>query len=150
MSPSVTDELCILCRLVRRELPISLVYEDTEILALMDIQPVNPGHLLVIPKTHIPYLSGLDDRMTGRLMMVGRRLAAAIRRTSVRCEGINLFLADGEAAGQEIFHTHLHVFPRYRDDGFGLKFAERYFTRPHRSELDAVAGEVRAQLATRT
>ena len=79
-------------------------------------------------------------------MRVAHRLAAALRRSGVRCEGVNLFLADGEAATQEVFHVHLHVFPRFHGDGFGLTFGPDYTTRPPRSALDAVAAQIRAAL----
>jgi histidine triad (HIT) family protein len=74
---------------------------------------------------------------------MGMRVAAALRTCGVRCEGVNLFLADGEAAGQEVFHVHLHVFPRFAGDGFGLKFSPKYFVLPLRSELDNIAREIR-------
>jgi histidine triad (HIT) family protein len=66
-----------------------------------------------------------------------------LRSSGVTCEGVNLFLADGEAAGQEVFHVHLHVFPRYAGDGFGLKFGSAYAHLPDRSALDAVAQRIR-------
>ena len=73
---------------------------------------------------------------------MGMRVAAALRTCGVRCEGVNLFLADREAAGQEVFHAHLHVFPRFRGDGFGLKFSPNYFVFPLRAELDDIAREI--------
>jgi hypothetical protein len=74
------------------------------------------------------------------------RVAAALRTCGVRCEGVNLFLADGEAAGQEVFHAHLHVFPRYAGDGFGFKFSPNYFVLPPRAELDDIARGIRNAL----
>jgi histidine triad (HIT) family protein len=71
------------------------------------------------------------------------RVAAALRKCGVRCQGVNLFFADGEAAGQEIFHAHLHVFPRFAGDGFGLKFSPNYFVLPSRADLDEVADDIR-------
>jgi histidine triad (HIT) family protein len=70
---------------------------------------------------------------------MAQRLSEALRQTDLRCEGVNLFLADGEAAMQEIPHVHLHVFPRFRGDGFGLKFGEHYFHKPDRTQLDSAA-----------
>jgi histidine triad (HIT) family protein len=73
----------------------------------------------------------------------------ALRASGLPCEGVNLFLADGEAAMQEIFHVHLHVFPRFRGDGFGLKFSAEYYTRrPAREELDATAAKISAAFNT--
>jgi histidine triad (HIT) family protein len=112
---------CIFCQIVRGAAPASIVHEDEHTLAFMDIQPVTSGHLLVIPKQHAASLADLPPGSGGRLTEVAVSLAAALRRTDLRCEGVNLFLADGEAAGQEVFHVHLHVFPRYAGDGFGLR-----------------------------
>ncbi len=105
----------------------------------MDIQPVNPGHVLVVPNRHATFLADLDEDTAAHMFRVGQRLAAALRRSGVRCEAVNLFLADGEAAGQEVWHVHLHVIPRYRGDGFGLRFGPGYGARPPRPELDEVA-----------
>jgi histidine triad (HIT) family protein len=106
----------------------------------MDIQPVNAGHLLVVPVRHAAYLADNDSGIAADLMRVGHAAAAALRASGLPCEGVNFFLADGEAAMQEIFHVHLHVFPRFRGDGFGLRFSPEYYTRrPARAELDATA-----------
>jgi diadenosine tetraphosphate (Ap4A) HIT family hydrolase len=72
----------------------------------------------------------------------GRRAAAALRVSGLRCEGVNLFVADGEAAGQDVFHVHLHVIPRYEGDGFGLRFPPDYAVR-ERDELDEAAAAIR-------
>ena len=111
----------------------------------MDIRPVNPGHLLVVPIRHAPYLADLDGDTAGHMMRVAHRLAAGVRASGLRCEGVNLFLADGEAAMQEVFHAHLHVFPRYAGDGFGLRFGPEYITRK-RPELEEAAARIRAVL----
>jgi histidine triad (HIT) family protein len=137
--PTVDLETCIFCELVAGKRPISVIDETEDVLAFMDIQPVNPGHVLIIPKRHAPYLEDLDSRLGGDIFAMGMRVAAALRTCGVRCEGVNLFLADREAAGQEIFHAHLHVFPRFAGDGFGLKFSPNYFVLPPRAELDDIA-----------
>jgi histidine triad (HIT) family protein len=140
---------CIFCRILAGELPASFVYRDERCAAFMDIQPVNPGHLLVVPVRHAAYLADIDGRSAAELMRVGHAAAAALRASGLPCEGINLFLADGEAAMQEIFHVHLHVFPRFRGDGFGLKFSAEYYTRrPAREELDATAAKISAAFNT--
>ena len=77
------------------------------------------------------------------MLAMGMRVAAALRTCGVRCEGVNLFLADGKAAGQEIFHAHLHVFPRFETDGFALKFSPNYFVLPSRANIDGVAKDIR-------
>jgi histidine triad (HIT) family protein len=108
----------------------------------MDIEPVVRGHMLVVPRVHAPSLADLEPEDGAALFESSRLAAAALRASSLRCEGVNLLLADGEAAGQEIFHAHLHVIPRYPGDGFGFRLPPGYSVRP-RAELDDAAGALR-------
>jgi len=134
---------CVFCGILSGELPGSFVYQDDRRTALMDIQPVNAGHVLVIPNRHAASLDELDDSLASHMLSIARQVAARLRRGDVRCEGVNLLVADGEAAGQEVFHVHLHVIPRFAGDGFGFKFRSGYKNRPDRSELDALAARLR-------
>jgi histidine triad (HIT) family protein len=134
---------CIFCNIVRGVEPASVVYADKKIMAFLDAQPVNPGHVLVIPKAHAADLSELDEETGGHIFKIAMRVAAGLRRSGLRCEGINLHLADGEAAFQEVFHVHLHVIPRFRGDGFGLRLGPNYGYRPNRKELDVTASKIR-------
>ena len=84
-----------------------------------DDQPVTPGHVLVVPRHHEALLDDLDEELGAKVYRLAHRLSRALRRSGLRCEGVNLFLADGEAAFQEIPHVHLHVFPRYAGGSFG-------------------------------
>lgn len=140
------DKDCIFCKLLAGELAASFVHRDDLCSAFMDIQPVNPGHLLVVPNRHAACLADLKAEEGTGIFRVAQRLAAALRDSGVKCEGVNFFLADGEAAMQEVFHVHLHVFPRYNGDGFGLKFAPAYFQKPGRQELNEIAGKIRTAL----
>ena len=137
---------CIFCRIVNGTEAASVVYSDDVVLSFLDITPVNLGHLLVIPKVHVAQLSELDPEVGGRMFKVAMRVAGALRRSGVKCEGVNLFLADGEAAFQEVFHVHLHVIPRFSGDGFGLNLGPKYGTRPSRKELDEVAERIKAAM----
>ncbi len=137
---------CLFCRILAGELPATFVHRDEHCAAFMDIQPVNPGHLLVVPVRHATHLADLDTATASHMMAVAHRLAAALRTSGVRCEGVNFFLADGEAAMQEIMHVHLHVFPRFAGDGFGLRFAPSYHDKPPRAALDRTAQGIRAAL----
>lgn len=136
---------CVFCEIVAGTSPASVVYKDDLSLAMMTIGPVNPGHVLVLPKRHAAYLADLDEETGGHLFKVTMRVAAAIRRSGLRCEGINLFLADGEAAFQEIFHLHLHVFPRFRGDPFRLD--ADWSVKPARGELDQIAAQIKGAYA---
>ena len=129
---------CVFCRIIAGELEASVVHEDEQTLAFLDIQPLTPGHLLVVPRRHESSLAELDPFDGAQLFRVGQRAAAALRHSVLRCEGVNFFLADGAAAGQDVFHVHLHVFARFADDGFGLRLPPGYAIRP-REELDRAA-----------
>ncbi len=133
---------CIFCDIVEGSSPASIVFQDEICTVFMDIQPVNRGHMLVVPKEHSASLSELKPDIGAHLFKVAQHMAQAIRRSDVRCEGINIFMADGEAAGQDVFHVHLHVLPRYSGDNFGLQFGESYGQRPSREELDAIAKDI--------
>jgi histidine triad (HIT) family protein len=137
---------CIFCAILAGDQPASVVYQDDLCTAFMDARPVNPGHTLVVPNAHAASLAELDPETGGRMFRVAQRIAAALRRSTVRCEGVNLFLADGEVAMQSVFHVHLHVLPRYAGDGFGFRFGPSYFERPERAALDRVAEEIREAL----
>jgi diadenosine tetraphosphate (Ap4A) HIT family hydrolase len=97
------------------------VYRDDRVTGFLDIHPVTRGHLLVVPRRHAPDLASLDPQDAAAMMTAGLHLAGAVRRAGLGVEGINLHLADGAVAGQSVFHTHLHVIPRTRGDGFGFR-----------------------------
>jgi histidine triad (HIT) family protein len=128
---------CVFCQIISRDCAGSIFYEDDLVAGFLTIGPVTKGHAMVVPKEHVPYLSDLDEETGRHLFTVTQRTAEAIRRSGLVCEGINLFLADGEAAFQEVFHLHMHVFPRYKGDTFRLE--ADWSQKPPRSELDEVA-----------
>lgn len=134
---------CIFCRIVGGTIPASIIHHDDDIIAFMDIGPVNPGHLLVVPAAHAASLAELGPRDGEKMFGVAHRLAAAVRRSELRCEGINLFLADGAAAGQEVFHVHLHLVPRFRGDAVRFSWPR---TQPSREDLNTHAAAIRAAL----
>lgn len=136
-------EDCIFCRIVDNVTATSVVYSDERILAFMDVQPVNSGHVLVIPRGNASRLAELDEETGAQVFRVAMRVAQGLRRSELKVEGVNLHLADGEAAGQEVPHVHLHVIPRFRGDGFGIRFGPDYGFRPDRKELDAAALRIR-------
>jgi len=115
-----TDPDCIFCKIVAGEIPAATVADDDSVIAFMDINPVTSGHLLVVPKGHYPSLGSIPGEVASRMMETAQGLGEALRKSAIRTEGINLWLADGAAAGQEVFHAHLHVIPRWSGDGFRL------------------------------
>lgn len=136
------DPNCVFCAIVAGRAEASFVHRDETVVAFMDINPVTPGHLLVAPRQHLPALADLDQETATRMFTLATELAAAIRASDLRSEGINLFYADGKAAFQEVFHAHLHVFPRYAEDGFTID--ANWGTNPSRDDLDAIAVNIMA------
>ena len=134
---------CVFCAIVAGKAPASVVYEDNIVCSFLTIGPINPGHLLVIPKQHKPFLSDRDEETGMHLFKVTMQLAKALRHSGLRCEGINLFLADGEAAFQEVFHVHMHVLPRFQGDPF--KIDANWEIKPSRQELDEIAERIQRE-----
>ncbi len=134
---------CIFCKIAKGVAPASAVYSDGKVFAFLDIQPINPGHVMVIPKTHAKGLADLDPEVGGHIFKVAMLVADGLRKSGLKCEGVNLFLADGEAAFQDVFHVHLHVIPRFKGDSFGLQFSPSYGVRTERKELDRIAEQIR-------
>jgi histidine triad (HIT) family protein len=141
----MTDD-CIFCKITEGQTEASLLYSDEKVTAFLDIQPINPGHALVIPKLHAPQLADLAPESAGRIFKVAVRISQATRKSGIRCEGVNLHLADGAVAGQEVFHVHLHVIPRFKGDGFGLKFGPNYKIRPGRAALEETARQIKSSM----
>jgi histidine triad (HIT) family protein len=137
---------CIFCKIIANKLPSSNVYQDDLCTAFLDIRPINSGHVLVIPNEHSSFLSGLAPDTGAQMFRVGQRVVQALRSGVVQCDGVNLYLADGEAAGQDVFHVHLHVFPRFIGDGFRLHFGPTHGHQPPKDELDDIAARLRAAL----
>lgn len=108
-------EDCIFCKIVKGEIPSNKVYEDSKYLAFLDISPVNPGHSLVIPKAHFRNSLETPDKILLEILKIGKKIGKALQVNGA--EGINLSFNNESASGQIIFHTHLHVIPRFKDDG---------------------------------
>lgn len=107
---------CVFCKIIRGEIPSLKVYEDDRVFAFLDIQPVNVGHTLVVPKAHAENcLATADDDMAAIMRVVRRIGDAALRATGA--QGFNVGINCGEAAGQVVMHTHVHVMPRFEGDG---------------------------------
>ena len=141
MGLSGGDPACAFCGIVSGRMRASRVYEDDRVLSFMDIHPASRGDLLIIPKVHATGLEDIDEALMAHLFGVVRLLARALRRSGRPCEGVNLFLAGGEATGQTVFHLHVHVFPCTAEDRFRLevRWQER-----SRAALDNDAAHVRA------
>jgi len=138
---------CVFCQIVEGAAPASVVYADATLIAIMDIQPINPGHVLVIPRHHAGLLSELVPGEGVACFAVAENIAKALRESGLRCEGVNLFVADGEAAFQDVPHFHIHVIPRFVGDGFSLTFPPTYGEPVERTALDDSAARIRTALS---
>ncbi len=139
---------CIFCKIARHDAPAGVVVEDDAVIAFLDIWPINPGHTLVVPKRHATSLGEMPPTTGGRVFETAMAVAAALRRSGLRCEGVNFHLADGAAAGQEVSHVHLHVIPRFAGDGHRLRFGPGYGRVLNADERDATAAKLREALRT--
>lgn len=108
---------CLFCEIVAGEIPATKVYEDDHVLAFLDIRPVNPGHALVVPKKHSVDITEADDDDLARCIAVAKKIGAAILASGLG-DAFNIGINTKPAAGQVIFHTHIHVMPRKADDGY--------------------------------
>lgn len=109
-------ENCTFCKIINKELPAEVVFEDTETMAILDINPVNPGHLLVIPKTHHEDLLATPDELVGKLFANAKKLALPMMEAS-EATAFNIGVNNGHDAGQAVAHLHIHVMPRHHADG---------------------------------
>ncbi len=110
---------CIFCKIIAREIPAEIVYEDDLAFCFLDAHPLNGGHTLVIPKQHHQDIYALPNDTAGHLFQTATRLARAIKK-AVAADGINIGMNNEVAAGQAVFHAHIHVIPRYADDGYAM------------------------------
>jgi len=136
----------VFTRIFCGELPASFVHRDEQVAAFLDLQPLSPGHTLVVPVEEVASLSGIDPGLLAQVTALGQRVGLAIRAADPSVTGINWLLCDGSDAGQEVPHVHLHVIPRRKGDG--LRFTRRA-PRAERAELDRWAGQIGSALGSR-
>ncbi len=106
---------CIFCKIIKGEIPSAKVYEDDKVMAFLDIQPVNEGHTLVVPKRHHEDLFDLPEEFLSSGLGAIKKIATAVKK-AVDADGINIGMNNGRAAGQAVFHAHFHVIPRFKND----------------------------------
>jgi histidine triad (HIT) family protein len=136
------DENCIFCQIVAKQAPSSIIYEDATLMAFLDIRPLNMGHTLVIPKEHFVDIFDTPNKVLAAVHVVSKQLAAAVKKAT-NADGISIIQQSGKAAGQDIFHIHVHVVPRFEGQKLPsfheLKLIDRV-------ELDVMAAKIRAYM----
>lgn len=126
---------CIFCKIAAGEIPSRKIYEDKDLIAIMDLSPTSKGHSLIIPKEHYTNIYDIDEEIAGKVMKTAKKLATKMT-VALNCDGFNLLQNNGETAGQTMFHFHMHLIPRYKDaDNNMLKFTSVSFSD---EEMDSI------------
>jgi histidine triad (HIT) family protein len=136
---------CTFCDLIKGSAEVSMCHEDADSIAFMDIQPVNPGHVLVVPRAHYESLLDVPPEIGLHLFQVTMRLANAIRKVTGR-DDMNIVVNSGLAAGQDEPHYHVHIIPRRENDGFDIELPFNGSAMPDRTVLDAMAVQLIAAM----
>lgn len=130
---------CIFCKIAAGEIPSRKIYEDKDLIAIMDLNPTSKGHSLIIPKEHCTNIYDIDEDIAAKVMKTAKKLATKMT-VALNCDGFNLLQNNGETAGQTIFHFHMHLIPRYKDaDNNMLKFTSVSFSD---EEMDAIRDQI--------
>ncbi len=138
----MSEKTCIFCKIIRKEAPASILYEDDQILAFMDIRPVSEGHMLIIPKHHYVDIFDTPEEVLAATHKVSKKIAAAVKKAT-KADGISIVQQNGKAAGQDIFHLHVHVIPRFEGKKMP-RFEELGVV--DRETLERAAEKIRQQL----
>jgi histidine triad (HIT) family protein len=133
---------CVFCKIMAKQIPATVVHEDEHTLAFMDIGQVNPGHVLVALKKHAENIFALDEAQAAAVFRAAAKVARAIRG-AFEPQGLSVYQANGTAAGQTVFHLHIHLVPRYEGDGMALTWPVK---NPPREKLAEYAQKIRAKL----
>lgn len=131
-------EGCIFCKLANGEIPTRSIYEDEDFKVILDAAPATRGHALILPKEHADNLYQLPEETAGRAFVLAKKLAASMTE-KLGCQGFNIVQNNGEVAGQTVLHFHIHLIPRYADDGQSILWEQRHYS-------DEVMDEICGQL----
>ena len=115
------DENCIFCKIAAGEIPSATLYEDDDFRVILDIEPASKGHVLILPKEHYANLYELDDEIAAKVLVLAKKIVTKLSDI-LGCEGYNIVQNNGAAAGQSVFHYHMHLIPRYKDDTGDIKW----------------------------
>jgi hypothetical protein len=130
---------CIFCKIAAGEIPSRKIYEDKDLIAIMDLNPTSKGHSLIIPKEHCTNIYDIDEDIAAKVMKTAKKLATKMT-VALNCDGFNLLQNNGKTAGQTMFHFHMHLIPRYKDaDNNMLKFTSVSFSD---EEMDAIRNQI--------
>lgn len=132
------DNNCIFCKIANGEIPSRTLYEDEDFRVILDLGPATKGHALILPKEHAANLFELPEETAGKAMILAKKMATQMKE-KLQCDGFNLIQNNGEVAGQSVFHFHMHLIPRYENDGNPIQMKSGESTP---EELDAVKAQI--------
>ncbi len=133
---------CIFCSIANGEIPSATLYEDENFRVILDLGPATKGHALILPKQHYANLYEIPEELAAKAMLLAKKMATAMSR-ALSCDGFNLVQNNGEAAGQTVFHFHMHLIPRYQGDQAGVTWKPGELTEEAKQEiLDKVAQQL--------
>ena len=130
----MTDKDCIFCKIAGGNIPSSTVYEDEQFRVILDLSPATKGHALILPKQHYANIFEIDEHVLKDLIVLAKKVATAMKET-LNCDGVNIVQNNGEAAGQTVFHFHMHLIPRYKDDHAGVTWTPGTLTDEVKEEI---------------
>lgn len=131
-------------KIIAREIPAAIIYEDDQVISFLDIRPVNKGHALVVPKKKFVNVLDGDPDTLAHMMRIGQKVALAVKEVT-GAGGINLLMNNGDVAGQDVFHAHLHVIPRFKR---GEAFNPAQHVTYEDGEIDTLAEKIKTGLGT--
>ncbi|MBS6193976.1 MAG: HIT family protein [Clostridiales bacterium] len=135
-------ENCIFCKIAAGEIPAATLYEDGDFRVILDLGPASRGHALILPKAHYGNIYEIPEELAGKAMILAKKMASAMTK-ALGCDGFNLVQNNGEAAGQTVFHFHMHLIPRYQEDGVGLTWNPGSLSEEDKKDiLEKVAAEL--------
>ena len=128
------QENCIFCKIAAGEIPSATIYEDEDFRVILDIEPASKGHALILPKEHFANLYELSDEIAAKALIVAKKVISKMTDI-VGCDGYNVVQNNGEAAGQTVFHFHMHLIPRYKDDNVNITWKQGSLTEEVKAEI---------------
>ena len=136
------DANCIFCKIANGEIPSSTIYEDDFFRVILDLSPATKGHALILPKQHMANIFEMDDTTAEKVFVLAKRIAKAMK-SAINCDGLNIVQNNGEVAGQTVFHFHMHIIPRYNDDGQQITWTPGT---SEAEEREAIAAQIKSLL----
>ncbi len=136
------NDNCIFCKIIAGIIPSSTIYEDDDFKVIMDISPAARGHAIILPKNHFENLYEMDDETASKVLLVARKVASAMKE-ELTCDGLNVLQNNGEAAGQTVFHYHVHLIPRYRKDQVNINWE---YGKYEQGEAEQIAEAIAARI----